>query len=147
MRVDKAQKYLKMAKFMANEFSKDPSTKVGAIFLRPETYEILATGYNGFPRKIDETDQNRWKRPQKYFYVEHAERNAIYNAARSGTSLLNSICIVTLFPCCDCARGIIQTGVSLVIVEKSVKASDKWKDQWEISKEMFKEAGVQVMEI
>lgn len=150
LRKDKAIKFFRIAEFMANEMSKDESTKVGAIFLRPDTLEILTMGYNGMPRGIDEKKKERWERPLKYKLVEHAERNAIYNSARSGTSLQGSICIVTMFPCSDCARGIIQSGVKMVVSLKLEDTGDKekqerWNSEWKESKWMLEEAGIVII--
>jgi dCMP deaminase len=134
---------------MANLFSKDESTKVGALFIMPQTYEILTLGYNGMPRGINEKDEERWARPTKYDFTEHAERNAIFNAARTGTSLLGSICVVTLFPCCDCARGIIQSGAKMVVtldpfLTADQEALDRWGSKWKRSIEMLNEADVEI---
>ena len=152
IRRTKAIKYYNQAVNFANEFSKDPSTKVGAIFIYPGTMQILSMGYNGMPRGIDETISDRWNRPQKYKWTEHAERNAIYNAAQSGTSLRDSICISTLSPCADCARGIIQSGCKMVITyDDNDLAKDnpevvaRWQSDCDMSLIMFKEAGIQVM--
>jgi dCMP deaminase len=134
---------------MANEFSKDESTKVGALFLKPNTLNILSIGYNGFPRGVNEKIKSRWKRPLKYKYVEHAERNAIYNAALHETCLEDSILFVTMFPCCDCARAIIQSGVKVLITldfdEYSKDKQKRWNDDWKISMEMFDEVGIKVI--
>jgi dCMP deaminase len=145
IRKDKAIKYYKLVCSMAEIFSKDPSTKVAALFLYPDSLQIISMGYNGFPRGINESGSERWERPIKYKYVEHAERNAIYNACFNGVTLKNSICIVTLFPCADCARGIIQSGAKMVVSKKldmNDEKSSRWKDDWEISMNMFNEAGV-----
>ena len=149
IRHNKAVKYYQLVRVMANLFSKDNSTKVGCLFIAPGTYEILTLGYNGMPRGVNEDAEHRWIRPQKYDYFEHAERNAIFNAARTGTSLLGSICIVTLFPCCDCARGIIQSGSRMVVSLDPFKMNDeatieRWGDKWKTSMEMLKEAGVYI---
>ena len=149
IRHSKAIQYFRLVRVMANLFSKDESTKVGALFIMPQTYEIVTLGYNGMPRGIDEKNEERWKRPIKYEYTEHAERNAIFNAARTGTSLLNSICIVTLFPCCDCARGIIQSGAKMIVsldpfVNVDDDALNRWGPKWKTSIEMFQEAGVEI---
>lgn len=147
----KAIKYYQLVKIMANLFSKDPSTKVGALFIAPNTYEILTLGYNGMPRLVKEEELARWTRPIKYDFVEHAERNAIFNAARTGQSLLNSICIVTLFPCCDCARGIIQSGAKMVVTLDPFKVYsnnpdmiNRWGDKWKTSILMFEEANINI---
>lgn len=148
----KAIKYYKLTQYMANLFSKDPSTKVGALFMYPDSLQILSMGYNGMPRKIDETISERWERPQKYKWTEHAERNAIYNAACSGTPLRNSICVSTHFPCADCARGIIQSGCKMVISHDikefesdNPEAAARWKSDCDLSVEMLTEAGIQMM--
>lgn len=152
MKRSKAIKYYKLTEFMANTFSKDSSTKVGALFMYPGTMQILSMGYNGMPRGIDETIMERWERPLKYMFTEHAERNAIYNAAQSGTALRDSICIASMCPCCDCARGIIQSGCKMVITrdivdmqEKNPDVTKRWKEGWDISIPMMKEAGIQIM--
>ena len=150
MRKDKAIKFYKLAKFMANEFSKNDSTKVGAAILRPDTLEILSMGYNGMPRGINENIESRWKRPTKYSYVEHAERNAIYNAARSGVPLKDSICVTTLFPCTDCTRGLIQSGIKVLVTPDPILTSsdeiiERWKEQWDLSTEMLNEANVEII--
>jgi deoxycytidylate deaminase len=82
--MNKFEKYFELAKFNANLFSKDPNTKVGAILLKPDLSAVVSTGINGFPRKLQDTDPQRWERPTKYTYVTHAEVNAVANAARIG---------------------------------------------------------------
>jgi dCMP deaminase len=149
IRQDKAIQYFRLIRVMANLFSKDQSTKVGALFIMPQTYEIITLGYNGMPRGINEDNDSRWERPVKYDFTEHAERNAIFNAARTGTSLLGSICIVTLFPCCDCARGIIQSGAKMIVsldpfTNVDQEILERWGPKWKISIEMLEEAGVQI---
>ena len=145
----KAIKYFSLSKFMANTFSKDTSTKVGALFLSPNTLQILSLGYNGMPRGIDENISERWERPNKYLWVEHAERNAIYNSSLNGVSLLDSICVVSMFPCVDCARAIIQSGckmcITLDINEYEKETYERWKDIWKISIEMFNETGIKLL--
>lgn len=152
MRRSKAVKYYKLTQYMANLFSKDPSTKVGALFMYPETLQILSMGYNGMPRGVDETKSDRWKRPLKYKYLEHAERNAIYNAAQSGTPLRDSICVASLCPCSDCARGLIQSGCKMVItrdideiVKEQSDIAERWKPEWDVSVDMMREAGIVIM--
>jgi dCMP deaminase len=79
---------------------------------------LVATGYNSLPRGIEiDIEEKRLSRDggEKYFWMEHAERNAIYNAARRGTELKNCKLYVPWAPCTDCARGIIQTGIAEVI--------------------------------
>lgn len=145
MRRDKAIKYFKLAQYQANLFSKDPNTKVGSIFLAPGSLQILTCGYNGFPRGVDETKMHRWERPQKYCYCEHSERNGIYNACRQGTPLEGCIAVVTLFPCCDCARALIQVGVSTIVTLKPDLGDARWGESFKFSMEMFQEVGMQMI--
>lgn len=142
---DKAIKYFSLATHQANIFSKDESQKVGAIILAPKSLQILSLGYNGMPRKVNEKIPSRWERPIKYKYVEHAERNAIYNACRHGTPLEGNIIIVTLYPCCDCARAIIQSGISCVVTIQPDFQHPRWGQDFKISQEMFQEADINVI--
>ena len=144
MRPDKALKFLKLAECQANLFSKDPNTKVGSIFLDSKTYQILSTGYNGFPININETKE-RWVRPTKYSYVSHAEANAISFAARNGVALDKSIAVVTLFPCTSCAKLIIQSGISTVVTKKPDLNCIRWGNDFKIALEMFQEVGIHVI--
>jgi dCMP deaminase len=119
--------------------SKDRSTKVGAVVVGPDN-EIRTTGYNSFPRGINDHVEARHERPAKYRWTEHAERNAIYNAARVGTPLKGCRLYVTLAPCMDCARAVIGAGISEVITTDV--QNQRWSDeQWE-AQTMLEEAGV-----
>lgn len=143
MNIEKSSKFLKLAEFQANLFSKDPSTKVCALFIAPESLQILSTGYNGFCRGIEESNQ-RWERPEKYKYVVHAESNGIFNACRNGVSLKDSICIVTLFPCSNCTKGLIQVGVKSIITKEPDFEHERWGDDFKYSLEMIKEVGIEL---
>lgn len=103
--------------------SKDPDTKVGSIIVGPD-HEIRSTGYNGLPRGADDSCAERFLRPEKYLWMEHAERNAIYNAARMGTATKNCTVYVSLLPCIDCARAVISSGICCVVVDHT--ADQKW---------------------
>ena len=144
---EKAIQFYQHAQNLADIFSKDPSVKVGALLLAPDSLQILSSGYNGFPRGIDEKKSSRWKNPTKYIYVEHAERNCIYNAARQGTPLEGSIAITTFFPCYDCARALIQVGVKTVVSSVGQSVKPKWYSIWAESNKLFKEAGVNVIKL
>lgn len=110
---------------LVSTWSEDPSTGVGAVIVTLEG-DILSTGWNGLPRGVKQAPE-RFERPEKYYYFEHAERNAIYNATRNGVSLRDSCIVTTHFPCPDCARGIIQSGIKTVYYCEQL-VSDKWKD-------------------
>jgi dCMP deaminase len=127
--------------------SKDQSTQIGAVIVG-EDKEVLSTGYNSFPRGLDDSLQERQERPEKYFWMEHAERNAIYNAARIGVSLKNSTIYLTSgLPCMDCARGIVNSGVKIVYCKQvcTTKNKDKWEESQQKSLELLGECGVDVI--
>ena len=145
MESHKAIKYIKLVRYMADLFSKDPNTKVGCLLLAPQSLQILSLGYNGFPRGVNENILDRWERPLKYSFVEHSERNCLYNACRSGVSTLNSIAVTTMFPCSDCCRALIQSGVKTVVTKTPDYELPKWGKDFEISKVMFEESGVAVI--
>jgi dCMP deaminase len=143
----KASKYLKLAQFQADEFSKDSSRKVGCILLAPNSLQVLSTGYNGPPRGVDDNVPERWVRPAKYMWVEHAERNSIYSAARHGTPLEGAIAVCTLFPCTDCARALIQAGIKcLITTDPSENANHSYFCEGiRPTLTMLKEAGVELV--
>lgn len=145
MRRDKAIKYHRLACSLAQEFSKDPSTKVGSFLIAPDSLQVLSLGYNGMPRGVSEEVQTRWERPAKYQYVEHAERNALYNACRHGTPIEGAICVVTMFPCTDCARALIQSGVRTLVAPRPDTQHPRWGSQFQVALEMFEEVGMQLM--
>ncbi len=126
--------------------SKDQSTQIGAVIVGIH-YEILSTGYNSFPRGMDDSKIERQERPEKYFWFEHAERNAIYNAARIGVSLKNSTIYLTSgLPCMDCARGIVNSGIKIVWCKKecTTKNKEKWEESQMKSLQLLNECGIQV---
>ena len=148
-------KFVDMAKLVAC-WSKDPSTKVGAVIVDPHTQAVVSTGYNGFPRSVNDDGshpgepclRSRWFRPQKYLWVEHAERNAIYNAARLGHSTNGCWLYLSCTPhvCADCARAVIQAGIQKVI-GGSIPfggVGEQWQDHDIVAEIMFKEALVEV---
>ena len=137
------KRYLALAKEVAS-WSKDPSTQVGAVTVGNKK-EVLSQGFNGFPRGIVDSEDRYNNRETKYKYVVHAEMNAIYNATYSGVSLDGAVLYVYGLPICsECAKGIIQVGIKKVIIEKS-KELDNWNESVALSKEMFDEAGVELV--
>lgn len=123
---------------LASTRSKDRSTKVGAVIVRDKT--ILSTGYNGFPRGVDDTVEARYERPLKYIWTVHAEENALLHAAREGISINGSTMYATLHPCSACAKSIVQCGIKEVIVEDD--ENPRFTEDFKIAKEIFAEAGV-----
>lgn len=107
--------FIRQADLIAQK-SKDPSTKVGCVIVG-EGNTILSMGFNGFPRAVDEFPGERWVRPEKYLWVEHAERNSVYNAARHGIKLEGARAYLNWEPrpCADCTRALIQAGIREII--------------------------------
>lgn len=136
-------RYLALAKHVST-WSKDPSRKIGAVAVGSKG-QILAQGYNGFPRGIKDTDDRLNDRPTKYKYVVHAEMNVIYNASLNGISLDGATLYVYGLPVCsECAKGIIQVGIKEVFIETGPIAEipEIWTSSWKITDSMFDEAGV-----
>lgn len=138
------QLYMSMAYLIAMK-SKDRSTHVGCVIVG-EDNSVRTLGFNGFPRGINDDDDHKHERPEKYFWAEHAERNAIYNAR---SDIRGSRAYVNFLPCADCTRALIQTGVQQIMVdERFSKAhstgSDKFDDSHRVSLNMLAEAGVKL---
>ena len=130
--------------------SKDPNTKFSCVIVGPEN-NIRATGYNSFPRGIKDNLPERLERPEKYMWLEHAERNAIYSAARVGTPLQNCKLYAPGLPCMDCGRAIIQTGIVEVVfdVEKQIaweKTTPRYVPDFERVRTLLQEGNVKVTE-
>lgn len=139
-------RYLTLAQQCAG-WSKDPSTKVGAVIVKPDTGAILSMGYNGFPRKIEDSDEKYLDRETKYKYIVHAEMNAIFNACYNGTNLVGShLYLWPLPPCVECAKGIIQSGISKVIIPRD-SIPDRWNDSCKTAHSLFEEAGVEFVSV
>ena len=124
--------------------SKDPNTQVGAVIVDQE-HKVVSIGYNGFPKGCSD-DEYPWENEgssleTKYVYVVHAELNAILNSPRSvkGCSIY-----VSLFPCHECAKAIIQSGIQEIVYE-----SDKYASSESVlaSKRMLESAGVKMVQL
>lgn len=154
--------------------SKDTSIKVGCVIAGPDN-EVRSIGINGFPRgaiddesvKSQEKYQSlhsmpkrimkktlqivrslilrRQERPLKYLWTEHAERNALYNAAGVGIPTRGcTLYVNSLPPCTDCARGIIQSRIATVVYPEGIDIPDRWKDNCDVACEMLLECGVNI---
>lgn len=135
------QKYIELSELVAG-WSKDPSSKIGAVAVSPKG-QVLSTGYNGFPRNIEDTPERLNNRDLKYKYIVHAEKNVIYNATYNGVSLDGSTLYVFGLPCCDqCALGITQVGVKRVVMRGDPN-NERWKESWKKSQEIFDEANIE----
>jgi dCMP deaminase len=135
-------RFMELAKTIST-WSKDPSRKVGAVAIGDKG-NVLAQGYNGFPRGVNDTDFRLKNRDLKLQLIVHAEMNVIYNATYNGVSLDGATLFVHGLPCCsDCAKGIIQVGIKRVVMPSPIGDS-KWQKSWELSEMMFNEANIEV---
>merc|ERR1712127_285914 len=136
------QDYFMSIALLSAKRSKDPSTQVGACIVNDEN-KIVAIGYNGMPTGCNDNDLPWNKTAEnpldtKYPYVCHAEMNAIMN--KNSADVKNCTMFVTLFPCNECAKLIIQAGVRKVVFLKDVNV--KYQTSFEATKRMFNLAGV-----
>jgi dCMP deaminase len=129
-------RYLEMAKLVST-WSKDPSTKVGSVIVDSDN-TVISVGFNGLPRRIQDTDQRLNNRDIKLKMIIHAEINAIITAKRP----LNGATIYTypFMSCSQCAGLIIQSGICRHISYKT--NNERWKDSFDLALEMFDEARV-----
>lgn len=131
--------------------SKDPSTQVGAVIVGPDR-EVRASGFNGFPRGITDSDERLNDRETKLSLIVHAEMNAILNAARIGVSTKG--CTMYLLatdasgdvwggpPCVRCAVEVIQSGITEIVSLPFKSVPSRWKDSIELARTLLCEAGV-----
>jgi len=143
MAVDWDNRYLDLAEYIG-QWSKDQSRKVGCVIVGPDR-EMRAIGYNGFPRGIDDADASRHERPAKYLWTEHAERNAIFHAARIGIPLAGCSMYLPWFPCMACARAIVQSGIVRLVAFRPDTLDPRWGEEFHFAIELFREAGVDVV--
>jgi dCMP deaminase len=130
-------RFLDLAEFISS-WSKDPSTKVGAV-ITDENNRIISIGYNGFPQDIIDDDRLQ-DRDTKYKIIVHGEMNAILFANRS--LKLCTLYTYPFMPCPRCSSIIIQAGIGRVVSYNNIP--ERWKDEFELSKTLFKEANVEV---
>ena len=132
-----SERFMAMAEHVAT-WSKDPSTQVGCVIVDKQN-RVVSLGFNGFPRGIKDLTDRYNDKETKYLFVAHAERNALDNAPLSveGCTLFSP-----LLPCNECAKSIIQKGIAKVVSYEPTE--DRPHLRWDITKQMFLEAGVQL---
>lgn len=130
---------------VVSTWSKDPSSKIGAVVVNDER-RILATGYNGFPRGIEDTEERLNDRHEKYPRIIHAEMNVLMNALYNGVTVKGATLYVYGLPVCpDCTKNVIQSGIKRVVIPTDKTEKGKWEAVWNTeSLPMFQEAGVTV---
>lgn len=146
--------FMNLANAVSNK-SKDTSTKVGAVIIGTDN-QVVSTGFNGFPRGVHDDPPRckaepmpaRFTRPDKYLYTAHAEANAVFQAARHGIRLQGcTIFVSSLPPCNECAKAIIQAGLTEVYCyPPDTKAPNyaTWEHSYVVARTMLHEAGVQM---
>ncbi len=134
---------MSLARFIS-KWSKDPSTKVGAVIVDDDN-RVVSTGYNGFAKRVSDEGGRYDDRSVKYKIILHAEENAIMFAHRNleGCSLY----VTNLYPCAHCASLIIQSGIRKVYIQRSLDIPERWKESMEWTMRLFKEGGVEVIEV
>lgn len=132
-------RFLGLASFIAG-WSKDPSTKVGAVITKGN--KIVSVGYNGFAHGVEDTDARLNEREVKYKLVVHAEPNAIITAKQDLTGC--TMYVWPLMPCHACASLIAQAGITKVVTVYD--PNPRWADSFELSRMIFREAGVELIE-
>lgn len=139
-RIDKWDKwFLGMAEYVSTA-SKDPSTKVGAVIVRPDR-TVASVGYNGFPRGIEDSPERLNHRETKYKYVVHGEMNAIANCKED----MKGFTLYTwpFFTCSVCALHVIQHSIKRVVAHGTPELlRNRWDDSLNIAREIYTEAGV-----
>lgn len=138
------RRFLMLAWHISN-WSRDPSTKVGAVAIKER--QILATGYNGFPRGVADLSERLSDRDQKLLRTVHAEANIVAQAAQHGTSLQNATVYIWPFlPCNACCALLIQAGITRIVAPTG-KIPDRWRESFTTSIEMLTEAGLKLDQI
>ncbi|MDA0998313.1 MAG: dCMP deaminase family protein [Proteobacteria bacterium] len=136
------RRFMELATFIAG-WSKDPSTKVGAVVVQPRNRRIVATGYNGFPAGVEDSEDRLGDRSIKYEMVVHAEQNALMFAGNQAEGC--TLYVTPLPPCARCAVLIIQSGVRRVVSPTPDKSKEPWATQSKIAEQMFKESKVEFL--
>jgi dCMP deaminase len=138
------KRFMLLAHHIAH-WSRERGRRVGAVVVGPDN-EIRATGHNGFPRGVNDELEHRHSKEtgDKYFWSSHAEQNAVFNAARVGVPLKGCRIYVPWFPCGECSKAIIQSGINELVAYEPDLSDEKWGHDFRRVVEMLGEAGVRV---
>lgn len=136
-----SKRFMGLANHVA-QWSKDPSTKVGSVIVRPDN-SVVSMGYNGFPRGVE--DYNLNDREYKYARTIHAELNAVLSAR---TSVEGCHAYVSLCPCSNCAASLVQAGITKVFFNPiPEELMERWGDSFRITFDILSQAGVEYAEV
>jgi len=153
--LDEQREFLQIACNIAQR-SPDPSTQNGSVLVKTHFGDVdsgfkrdptlVASGFNTFPFKV-ELAEERFERPIKYAFIEHAERNSLFDAAKFGIQTQGLIMVCPWAACADCARAIIQCGIHELVTLKplEVDTNPRWDDSINIAMTMLKEAEIILM--
>ena len=133
------RRFLELAKFVSS-WSKDPSTKVGAV-ITDDRFRVISVGYNGLPQGVEDSDERLNNRELKYKLVVHGEINALLFAGRSVRG--GTLYTWPFMPCSNCAAQVVQAGIHRVVAPYS--DNPRWKDGFKLSEDLFKEAEVNLI--
>jgi dCMP deaminase len=134
-------RFLSLSKEIST-WSQDPSKQIGVVIVDKDNI-VKSLGFNGFPRGIKDTKLRLENREDKYKYMVHGEQNAIYASSINGVSLKNTTIYVYGLPVCnECAKAIIQVGITKVICQYPNPLPDRWVESSKIAEDLFREAGV-----
>ena len=132
-------RFIEMARNAAS-WSKDPSTKVGAVIVDDDK-RVISVGYNGFPKGVTD-DERLHDREEKYKMIVHAERNALLFANKDVKNC--NLHTYPFMPCSVCAGMVIQAGIKRVVTVKN--NNDRWQKDFVVSRQMFKESEIDLIE-
>lgn len=138
------QRFMQMAE-LVSKWSKDPSTKVGCVLIKER--RIISTGFNGFPKGINDDINRLMDREEKYELTIHAETNAIITAAIHGVSTNGCSAYITMHPCSRCAAALINAGIKNVYVKSYDAVPSRWIQNFILSSKLLEEAGVPLVSI
>lgn len=137
--------YIDLCEFWANKKSKDPSTKTGAVIVRPDR-TVAAIGYNGFPRGVDDDPALYDNREVKYERIIHCEMNCLLTTRESVKGY--TLYTWPFLSCPRCAAHVIQAGITRVVAPKCPEDKlERWNEALERTKLLFMEAGLEVVEL
>jgi dCMP deaminase len=136
------QRFLRIAQEVLT-WSKDPGTKVGCVLVKDK--RIIATGYNGFPANLSDALPLYNDRDYKLAITIHAEKNALFNAAKNGANTEGCSAYVTFPPCSQCAAALIQAGVKFLFCPDPKLAPERWQKTLTTGSNILTEAGVRTL--
>jgi dCMP deaminase len=132
-----------MLKYCEEVAQQSPDIKKVGCVITSKSGDILVEACNDFIHGVNQTEE-RLERPEKYIWIEHAERNAIYKAAAAGISLKDSIIYVNKWPCIDCCRAIVQTGICKIISSAEPDFNHpRWGTHFQSVDTILKETGIE----